>query len=317
MSASSERSFQRALVIANPIAGRGRGERAASQLVEALEREGLAVLCKETRGAGDARRFASELGSPERADPVDVLFSVGGDGTLREVLDGLSEARIDLPVATLPMGTANVLALDFQLPRTAEGVAALLRTGHTRELDLATLTSTDPETGVERKQTSFLAVGVGLDAEVVARLDAARTGAITKWSYVPHVVRAVTCYRPPELEVELDGVPLEGPCRGLLLANVINYGGFLKLDPATKSDDGLWELYFWRRGTRRQLAATALRGVFGRLPGGPLERRLVRHLRVSCSEPVPYHVDGDLGGRTPFTFEVTGRRQTILVPPPS
>lgn len=309
------RELRRALLIANPIAGRGKGHARAEELASRLRAKGLEVDFRETRGAGDARRWCEEL---SRADATaDVVVTVGGDGTLREALDGLSQADAHLPVATLPLGTANVLALDFKLAMQPAGVVDTVLGGHGRELDLARVTGIDPATGDSRHMTSFLAVGVGLDAEVVERLHAARTGGITKLSYIPHVVRAVRRYRPPVLTLELDGVPYEHPCGGLLLANVINYGGFLKLDPATKSDDGQWELYLWQKGTRRELSLTALRGAVGRLPGGPCQRHLVKRVKVTSEAPVPYHVDGDPGGRTPIDFEVTRRRQTILVPPPA
>jgi len=312
---SSSSELRRALLIANPIAGRGKGHAAAAELVARLRAEGVEVDFRETQGAGDARRWCEELGQEGAAAAFDVVVTVGGDGTLREALDGLGHADVHLPVATLPLGTANVLALDFKLSMKPAGVVQTVLGGQTRQLDLAAVTGVDPATGDERHMTSFLAVGVGLDAQVVERLHAARTGGISKLSYVPHVIRAVSRYRPPALQLELDGVPFEEPCGGILLANVINYGGFLKLDPATKSDDGQWELYLWHRGTRRELSMTALRGAVGRLPGGPCKRHLVKRLTVSCDTPVPYHVDGDPGGRTPIRFEVTGRRQTILVPP--
>jgi diacylglycerol kinase family enzyme len=315
MQTSETPPLRRALLVANPIAGRGRGHAAADELATRLRTAGLEVDFRETGGAGDAHRWCEELGQGAGPPPFDLVVTVGGDGTLREALDGLSEADVHLPVATLPLGTANVLALDFGLSMKPTGVVETILGGRTRNLDLAEVRGVDPETGAARRMTSFLAVGVGLDAEVVERLHTARTGGISKLSYIPHVIRAVTRYRPPELKLELDGKPFDGPCGGILLANVINYGGFLKLDPATKSDDGLWELYLWRRGTRRELSMTALRGAVGHLPGGPCQRHLVRHVKVTCSSPVPYHVDGDPGGRTPFEFEVTGRRQAILIPP--
>ena len=165
--------FQRALLIANPIAGAGRGEARARALEAALGEAGLGAELRLTSGAGDARRFATE-----RSSDVDVIVSIGGDGTLREILDGLqgisgASAGAIPPVATLPMGTANVLAIDFGLPKTIPGVVEMLRTGTTRDLDLARIATRD-----EPATTSFLAIGAGLDAEGV--MDLVRT-ALDGW----------------------------------------------------------------------------------------------------------------------------------------
>lgn len=292
-------------MIANPIAGKGRGEAAARDLAAGLERLGTRVELRLTTGAGDAKRWAAE-----RADDVDLAASIGGDGTLREILDGLTNSGGgDLPVATLPMGTANVLALDFRLPRHVPGLLEVIEAGHTRLLDLAEVRSGD-----DAPMTSFLAIGIGLDANVVHRLDAARSGTITKLSYVPHVISEVRRYRPAVLHVSVDGEQLEGTFGQVIVSNMIHYGGFLKLDPATVSDDGRWELYLWRNASRRALAASTLRGTFGRIPGGACQRLHARQVSVSSESPVPYHVDGDPGGMTPLSLSLTGRRQAILAP---
>lgn len=347
-------AFSRVLLVANPIAGRGRGAECLATLGKELEARGCAVLAFATAAAGDATAVASAAieaaaplpESPLPKDPLpedpphlsdalraacaearafapDLILSIGGDGTLREVLDGV--ARAPLPVGMLPMGTANVLALDFRLPRTPAALADLVLRGTTRQLDLAEVTGTDAHTGEAVTRTSFLAIGLGLDAEVVRRVDAARSGAITKWSYVPQAARAVFAHRELELNVEVRdgdawrpltnerGDPLQR-CAALLAANVVNFGGILKLDRATRSDDGLWELYFWERARIPHLAVSFLRGLVGRIVGAGCQLRRVREVRITSARPVFYHVDGDPGGYLPLTLRVTDRRQAILAP---
>ena len=297
--------YRRALIVANPIAGRGRGERAAHELAEGLAELDCAAELRLTTAAGDARRWTAE-------SDVDLVVSIGGDGTLREVLDALSTTdRNDLPVAMLPMGTANVLAVDFRLPGHVPGVLELVRAGTTRQLDLARV---GPPGGPW--VTSFLALGVGLDAEVVERLHTARTGSITKLSYVPHSLKAVASYRPSSLEVTIDGERLEGRFGQVIVSNMYNYGGLMRLDRRCRADDGRWEVYLWRRATRRDLFGSFVRSLAGRLPGGACECIQAREVSVSSERPVPYHVDGDPGGRAPVALELTGRSQTILAPTP-
>jgi diacylglycerol kinase (ATP) len=301
--------FRHALLVANPIAGACRGKAAAAKLQQALTAAGLRATLMMTGGAGDARRFARE-----RAADVDVMVSIGGDGTLREILDGLHGEAADKtkpcpPIATYPMGTANVLAIDFELPTKIPGIVEVIRGGATRGLSLARISHGDGTVS-----TSFLAVGAGLDAEVVHRLDSVRTGAMSKLSYVPHVIRTVLGYRPPQLTVTIDGEQLDGTYGQVLMANIINYGGFLRLDPDTKSDDDEWEVYLWRRGNRRELTRAALRGFLKSLPGGPCTMRRARKVEITSQSTVPYHVDGDAAGQTPLAFQVTGECQAVLVP---
>lgn len=342
-------AFRRVLILANPIAGRGRGEERATALYAALLARDLDAQLFITSGSGEATLVARAAAtgtitqhSAPQDPPVepppqpigtalieaqrdaaafapDLLISVGGDGTLRELLDGVAERP--LPVGMLPMGTANVLALDFKLPRKPQALVDLVLKGTTRQLDLATVTGTHPTTGKPQTQTSFLAVGLGLDAEIVRRVDAARDGAITKWSYVPHAARAVLAHKQLELHVEIDGQPLTNPqgapiprVAAILLANVVNFGGIIKLDPATRSDDGEWELYFWEKARIPHLVPSFLRGLIGRFPGGLCQARRVREVRVTSPAPVFYHVDGDPGALLPLTLRVSDRRQPILAP---
>ena len=329
-------AFHRALIVANPIAGKGRGAASAAALQQALEARGLETSLHLTQGAGDAiavSAAATRNALPQaaigialqaacdeaRAFEPDVILSVGGDGTLREILDGMPTGA--LHVGLLPMGTANVLSLDFRLPKQPERVADLVVAGTTRQLDLASVTGTHPVTGLPHTQTSFLAVGLGIDAEIVRRVHAERSGSITKWSYVPQAARAIWAHRPLRLTVtsqgrllqRADGSPI-GQVGTLMLANIINFGGIVRLDPTTQSDDGEWEAYFWEKARIPHLITSFARGLSGRLPGGFCQSRRVRQVEVTSDEPIFYHVDGDPGGLTPMTFRVTDRRQRILAP---
>lgn len=282
------------LIVANPIAGRGRGETVAHAVAQALRRAGCEVDVRLTRARGDAQRWARESGRGARC-----VVSVGGDGTLREVFEGLDEHT---PVALAPLGTANVLSIDLDLPREPQAIAALALAGRTQAIDVARAN------GV----LSFLVTGVGLDAAAVAEVERVRRGPITKLAYVGAMWRALHGYRAPQLTVELDGQRVDGPVGMLLISNVIHYGGSFRLSPQRRLDDGVFEVYLFRNASRSALARAALRAWLAHLPGGACELRRARSVLVRADAPVPYHVDGDRGGATPLEFEVCGQRRLIV-----
>jgi diacylglycerol kinase family enzyme len=178
---------------------------------------------------------------------TDLVIAVGGDGTLREVFDGLADP--DLPVALLPMGTANVLSIQLELPRDVDGLLESCAAG-------ACSASTWPRS---RAGLSFLVTGVGFDGRVIRELEARRNGAITHLSYLPAVLRALRGYRPPELSVEIDGERLPGTYGLVLVSNIIHYGGLLKLSNAAL-DDGHFEVFLFRKASIPALALVAARG---------------------------------------------------------
>jgi diacylglycerol kinase (ATP) len=290
--------YRRALVIANPIAGRGRARLAAEGLSSELRRIGIANALHFTGGRGDARRRVQEIG-PE----VDLVVCVGGDGTLGEVLAGLGDR--DVPVALLPAGTANVLSLDLHLPREVEGVVDAISGGKTIRIDTAR---------VNGERLSFLVTSVGFDAMIVHEVEARRRGPISKSTYLAAGLRVLERYRPPHLAVEVDGRPLEGRYAQVIVSNVVHYGGFRVLAGDRELDDGLYEVYLFRKGSRASLFACALRALVRGLPGGTCTRVRARRVRITSETPVPCQVDGDAFGETPVEIGVHLVQSRLVVP---
>jgi diacylglycerol kinase family enzyme len=302
----SETPWQRVLIVANPIAGRGRGGRIAEELRAELSSTGLEVMLHFSEAAGDIQRLVEA-----HARACDVCISVGGDGTLSEALAGLSETP-DIPVAPFPTGTANVLSKDFGLARTPKELARAISTRRTLPLDVARVVGSDGSV-----HTSFLILGVGIDGMVVHDLDAHREGAITKLSYVAPIARILRSYRRPRLSVEIDGAQVEGEFGLVLVANCIHYGGIITLDPERDAGDGLWEVALLERGDIRSLLSFALRGLMGGVAGGACSIRRCQRIRITSDEPVPYQMDGGAGAYTPVELEVSSSPHRIVVPAPN
>ena len=164
------------------------------------------------------------------------------------------------------------------------------------------------------ERLSFLVTGVGLDARIVAEVEARRHGPITKSTYVGAGLRALRSYRAPRLAVEADGAPLEGTFGEVLVSNVVNYAGFRVLSPDRQLDDGLYEVYLFRKGSLPSLLATGVRALVRGLPGGSCTRIRARRVRITAESPVPCQVDGDAFGTTPVEFAVHPVQSRLVVP---
>ncbi|TDJ73281.1 MAG: diacylglycerol kinase family lipid kinase [Planctomycetota bacterium] len=289
--------FRRALIVANPIAGRGRARRMAGELAAGLRADGIETELHFTAARGDATRRVGAL-EPE----TDLVVAVGGDGTVAEILAGL---RPEIPLAVLPLGTANVMSRDLRIPRRPAGTIRMIRGGRTTGLDTARVNG----------RLSFLVTGVGFDGRIVRSIDIARSGPVTKWTYVRAVWRTLRAWgRPPRLRVFVDGERIPGEYGWVIVSNTIGYGGFMQIAPDRVLDDGLFEVSLFERGTRLALIGYALRGIFRRLPGGSCRMVPARRVRIESDEPEHYQVDGDYGGETPVEIEVTGVRHRLLIP---
>src|SRR3954454_11118288 len=226
----------RALVVVNP-AATATTPKGRDVLVRALAGE-LKVDVAETRYRGHGH----ELGARAVADGVDVVVTLGGDGTVNEVVNGLLQhgPAPHLPtLAVVPSGSTNVFSRALGRSRdpveaTAEILDAL-RAGRTRRVSLgtasATGTSTAPVSGAEPGHAAeaaaadaavhdgwtaprwfVFAAGLGFDVEVIARVEARRaegrrsTGAL-------YVREAVTAFlvgrerRRPAMTLHVPGQP--------------------------------------------------------------------------------------------------------------
>jgi diacylglycerol kinase family enzyme len=290
--------FPRALIVANPIAGSGRARGAAEELERRLTAAGTECSLFLTGGRGEGREAVRA-----RHGSYDVVVSVGGDGTVREVLDGLVDPAI--PVAIFALGTANVMSLDLGLPRDPEGVARAVLGGKTGALDVAR---------VDGGVLSFLVTGVGLDAQIVQELEHLRRGPITKRTWARAGWRALVKAPMPRLQVVLDGRPIEGEYAQILFANIVHYGGFRVLARDMRIDDGAWELYLFPARSKLHVLGHGLRALASGFPSGTVRRERGRRLEVRSERPALVQVDGDAHGTTPATIEVEGIQRKLVLP---
>src|SRR3712207_3357237 len=141
-----------AVIIGNPNSGSAGDEGYLERFAEALRAGGLEVEVLNTERPDHATELAAEAG--------DRLVAVaGGDGTVNEVVNGLSEGAT---LGILPLGTANVLARELGLPLKPEDACERLLSGTAFRMDVGVATD---EEGTERRFTCM--AGLGFDANVV------------------------------------------------------------------------------------------------------------------------------------------------------
>lgn len=157
----------RVTVIHNPAAGL-RQRRRLHRFLRELERRGHTVRLFRTAHPGDGMAIAAALD----AASVDVVVAAGGDGTVNEVANGLAGRSI--PLAIMPLGTANVLAWELGLGTKIPAAADLLSAGRIVEVRMA-------HAGPWR---FLLMASAGPDARVVAAVHSRLKRWLGKGAYV-------------------------------------------------------------------------------------------------------------------------------------
>jgi diacylglycerol kinase family enzyme len=298
----------RALVVVNP-AATSTTAKMRDVLVGALASE-LKLDVAETSHRGHGR----ELGAQAAAEGIDLVVSVGGDGTVNEVVNGLLEKGPSphLPMlAVVPGGSTNVFSRALGRSRdpveaTAEIISSV-RAGRTRLVSLGTASASGTdEVGVSWTQPRWFvfAAGLGFDAEVIARVEAQRaegrrsTGSL----YVREATTAFLLGRERRRPAMTLQVPGEAPVEDLFLCLVSNvspwtYLGARPVNPSPEAsfDTGLDVFAMSRMGPIRMLRT--LRRSLVRDPGtwgrGVHRRHDLEELSLTASRPQGWQVDGD------------------------
>ena len=237
-----------------------------------------------------------------------LVFAVGGDGTVRACAEAL--AGTGVPLAIVPLGTANLTAralgvparadravdagFDGQRPPDRPGPARRDRQGRDR-LDGTGVDMTS-RSGTEGRATRFAAMaGIGLDAAVV---EAADEQLKRRLGWVAYAVSGVTrlSLPPRDFTVRLDDAePLRRRARCVVVANAGLLPGGFTLLPGARLDDGLLDVgilapagtWGWVRVAGRVLAR-------GRRQDHSLERFQARRVQVSADVKLPRQVDGEI-----------------------
>jgi diacylglycerol kinase family enzyme len=299
----------RALLVANP-AATTTTRKVRDVLVRALSSE-LKVDVAETTHRGHARELAAQA----TAEGVDVVVTLGGDGTVNEAADGLLATGPGPHVPTLavvPGGSTNVFSR--ALGRSRDPVEATgeildsLRAGRTRlvPLGIASALTGDPGTdeGWTVPRWFVFAAGMGFDADVISRVEAQRargrrsTGALYVRCAVASFLLGRDRRRPPLTLAR----PGESPVDGLFLALVSNvspwtYLGARPVNPSPEAslDTGLDVFAMGRVGVVRML--NHVRQTMAAQPD-PRGRGVHRwhdldELELTASRPQGWQLDGE------------------------
>jgi YegS/Rv2252/BmrU family lipid kinase len=285
------------LIIFNPAAGWRRRERLAPVLAR-LREHGCALVLRETAAPGDAERFAAE------ADPgaFDLVVAAGGDGTVNETINGL--ARSGLPLALIPLGTANVLAAEIGLSTDAAVVARCVAEGELRPITL----------GAVDGRRFIVMAGAGFDAHVVAGVTVPMKRWLGKGAYVLSTLRQLLVFDFPSYEVLIDNTVHRAA--SVIVTNARHYGGRFVCAPEASLESETLQVCLFERAGRRAAISYARALFSGRLPRLSGYRMIeARRIEVRGRPGEPIQLDGDGIGQLNAAIEALPQALELVFPP--
>jgi diacylglycerol kinase (ATP) len=291
---------RRLMIIFNPTSG-WRRRRRFEAVLERLRARGCELCVQETTAPGDAERLAAA------AEPAlyDALVVAGGDGTVNEAINGLGgPGGRHLPLAILPLGTANVLAAELGLTADCDDVARTIAEGTARPVTL----------GTANGRRFILMAGAGFDAQVVATVNLKIKRRLGKVAYGLAILRQLLVYGFPSYRVVLDGSLLEAA--SVLVANAHFYGGRFVAAPAAGLQTPTFQVGLFERSGPVAAIGYALALFLGFLPRLKSYRILAaRRIEIEGPQGEAVQGDGDVIARLPVRIELLPAAIRLIFPP--
>ena len=237
------------------------------------------------------------------------IISVGGDGTLHEVVNGLfiqKEIPVsEVTVAIIPAGSGNDWGRMYGIPSDYASAIEIIRNQKTILQDIGKITYTD--SGVRSAQYMVNVAGVGLDASICKHCNHAKNkGKSSRLSYIKASFVALFFRKSINSEIVIDNKTLY---KGKIFSTALGVGrysgGGMKQLPDALCDDGLLNIMV-AKSLPKVKFITHFKKLFS---GGIYSIREVlhdtfRHLEIRSDVDELIEVDGEIVGTTPLEMDV-------------
>lgn len=295
--------MKRCMLIINPTAGRERAKYHKENLRRQLENMFDDVELRETEKAGDATLWAKEAA----LIGFDAVFSMGGDGTLNETINGLAQANKPIDFGFIPLGTINDLARALNIPLHPEVAIDMLPRCKTVKVDIA-----------KANDRYFInTIATGIMPEAVGHVSIEQKTRLGPLAYFLTGIKAMQAHETSLFKITTpEGSSIyRSPLIVAMLTNSV--GSFRNLAPQARVDDGKIWLGIFKDFNYLDL----LKVIPEFLSDQPLTSELMtlkalEEVRIELvgDHPLSTNMDGDSGPAFPLDIKVLPSFLSVYVP---
>lgn len=287
--------------IVNPNAGCGKGMKIWKAMARYLVSHNIEYEVILTEGPGDARMAAGKLTEGIREPRY--IITVGGDGTMNEVLDGVS-FHAPLSLGYIPAGPGNDLARSLGIPKSAiKCLKKQLTPRHFTMIDYGVLSYGSQALNHRR---FLVSAGIGYDAAVCQAALTSQLGrrlgrlGLGRLSYIALGIRQFFKIKATKGYILLDGVKKVEFNNILFISCHIQPsegGGFL-FAPKADGTDGKMNICVVSQVARIKLIPVVFSALTGRKGSRPKGIRSYecREIAIHTEAALPVHADGECCG---------------------
>jgi YegS/Rv2252/BmrU family lipid kinase len=292
------------LVIVNSNAGNGSGKKDWDRISALLKKEDLPFTVKFTERKGHAIILTMEgIKAGFRK-----IITVGGDGTLNEVVNGVflndTCPTKDISLAMIPVGTGNDWGRMFGIPLDYEKAIKIIRDNKLMLHDIGQMSFYD---GTDKKNRYFINIaGLGFESVVVRRTniqkDKGRSG---KAIYFYNLLMSLLSYKNTKAEIVIDGEKITADVFSINVGNGRYCGGGMRQTPNALPDDGFLDVTIINGMGKFEIIRNLKILYDGTILNHPkIDGYRCKNIKVSSDSVIYTEADGESLGHTPVEFSI-------------
>ena len=269
----------------------------AKRITRYLARKGVEAALVAPGSASEAT--AAARATAERGE--DILFVIGGDGSVRDAALGLAGSETAL--AAVPAGTVNIWAREAGIPKGIRAAIDAHLDGQSVHMDL----------GRAGEHCFLLMAGVGWDAAVTSRVNPRLKRATGDIAYMVQAAWMAPGLRTRRSRWTTPEADFEDDLAWMVLGNTRLYGGKVHLTPGAVIDDGQLDVIAFCPHGFRETLRLARKVAVGRRDDPRIVHLRTPELAIETPE-LAVQLDGDYVGETPMTFSADAGALLVSVP---
>lgn len=234
----------------------------------------------------------------------DFIISVGGDGTVNEIISGIVKNHLDIPLAILPGGTVNDFANHLKLPHTTDEFIEMMKNKHIMKVDVGKVN--------DGYFANVIAGGMFSDISFqVSKSDKERFGPLAY--YVSGIRQLPTQLNTSlHLKIKTEKEEFEEDARLFMITNTSQVGGFKDITPHADIQDGEMDLLIIRKCSPADMIAIFKDYKLNHHERNPFVKYVqAKEITIECDKDIIYDVDGEEG--TSFPIHVCVKKQSLQV----
>lgn len=266
------------IFIVNPESAKGNAMKIIGNIEKVCKQEHIEYEVCYTLAQGDATRLAQSY-----KDEENIIYAVGGDGTLSEVLNGVVGTKNKIGI--IPAGSGN----DFY--RTVKELGK---------------TEIESDVGIINGKYFLNIACVGIDAEVANNVPLMKKKNVkVKNLYTASILYTFTHFKFKQIHFKSQEKDEKGNFTILSICNGRYYGGGYNISPKASLEDNYFDVYYINK-----LRLPSIINLLLKLKKGKLEQdKRTNHFKtnnitVTSEEPIRFNVDGETIENTKFEIKI-------------